>query len=343
MRSSSNVMRPQSPPRFSLLRAFARSTSTCRMASEASARKWARSCPPARGWSATLRYASWTSPVVSRVPPLARRAIWRCAIMRSSSYSCGTSLLSDSRLPLRRIARTAGVFAESVICADRLPDDRRGVAGVRCRVSARAVVNPHEARPHPQPARPLYGCEAPHATTAAAPVHRGEFMQRIPRAVVMGALLALATTACADQITAPNTAPSAGTPARSSVAMERRNAAADWNEVAVSLNGRRLTPPAPPAIRLYAYLGLAQLRAAEDARHSRDHRSVSAAIAGASAAILTSFYPLDAIEIERALAAQRVANEALDVKHFDFAAGEAIGRAAAARVLEYSLTDRVGL
>ena len=167
-------------------------------------------------------------------------------------------------------------------------------------------------------------------------------MHRKTRGIVTAGLLAMVATACADRITAPNQSASTRPQGHWSDKVDR-NAAADWNQIAVSLNGRRLAPPAPPAIRLYAYLGLAQLRAAEDARNGPDHRSISAAIGGASAAILASFYPLDVAEIQDSLDAQQLANEALGIKHFDFDAGEAIGRAAAARVLEYSLSDRVGL
>jgi membrane-associated phospholipid phosphatase len=161
------------------------------------------------------------------------------------------------------------------------------------------------------------------------------------KAVALAALLALGLSACADRATAPAggvLAPDQA--ARSAVKFWDANATADWNERATSLEGRR---PAAPVFRLYAYLALAQLRAAEDAQAIQPHPPTSAAIGAASAAILTSFFPLDAAEIQTVLAAQAAAEPWPGAKHQDFAVGEAIGRAAAGRVIAYSLGDRVGL
>jgi hypothetical protein len=94
---------------------------------------------------------------------------------------------------------------------------------------------------------------------------------------------------------------------------------------------------------LYAYLSLAQLRAAEAAETIQPHPPISAAIAGASAAVLSSYFPADVAEIEAAVDAQAASDPWPGAKHQDFAAGEAIGRAAGARVIAYSATDLVGL
>jgi membrane-associated phospholipid phosphatase len=171
------------------------------------------------------------------------------------------------------------------------------------------------------------------------------------KAGTIATLLTLGLAACVDSATAPETlsAPSDQAASRSAEQSDvhsaarptKSNTTTDWNERATSLEARR---PAAPVFRLYAYLALAQLRAAEDARADRRHHpSTSAAIASASAAILTSFFPLDKIEIDNALAAQRSAEPTGRAKHEDFAAGETIGRAAAARVLAYAAGDRVGL
>jgi len=113
-----------------------------------------------------------------------------------------------------------------------------------------------------------------------------------------------------------------------------------WNELAVNLTAA--TPV--DAGRLHLYLGLAQLRAAEAAKASADaHSPIGGAIGGASAAVLTSFFPASSTQIETALDAQASAGSWPGAKHEDFAAGEAIGRAAAARVLAYAATDGVGL
>ncbi len=165
-------------------------------------------------------------------------------------------------------------------------------------------------------------------------------MPRNTTSLALISLLALSITACADSTTAPTNASPSGLPGLSAVKSWDANATANWQEFATSLQGRR---PAAPVFRLYAYLSLAQLRAAEDAQAIRPHPPTASAIAAASAAILTKFFPLDAAEIQAVLDAQRTAEPWPGAKHEDFDAGAALGRAAAARVIEYSLSDRVGL
>ena len=116
------------------------------------------------------------------------------------------------------------------------------------------------------------------------------------------------------------------------------NAAANWNELATSLNTRRPSN----AARLYAYLSLAQLRAAEDADAVRPHGPVNSAIGNASAAVLRVLFPADAAEISRALAAQKVADPWPGNKHESWSLGATIGSAAAARVLAYAAGDGWG-
>jgi hypothetical protein len=156
----------------------------------------------------------------------------------------------------------------------------------------------------------------------------------------IAALLALGLTACVDRATAPERLATPDQAARSAVKFWDANATADWNERATSLEWRR---PAAPVFRLYAYLALAQLRAAEDAQAIEPHPPTSSAIAAASAVVLTRFFPLDAAEIQTALAEQEAAEPWPGATHQDFEDGAAIGRAAAARVLAYAAGDRVGL
>src|SRR3954469_4667273 len=103
------------------------------------------------------------------------------------------------------------------------------------------------------------------------------------------ALLAFGLAACGERATAPSRlgVPADGA-ARSAVKFWDANAAADWNERATALEWRR---PAAPVFRLYASLAPAQLRAAEDAEAIRPHPPTSAAIAAASAVVLTRFFP----------------------------------------------------
>lgn len=113
-----------------------------------------------------------------------------------------------------------------------------------------------------------------------------------------------------------------------------------WNELTDRLLARRPSN----AIRVDVYLALAQLRAAEAARAgTRPHPPISAAIGGASVAVLSAFFPLDIAELEAALDAQEAADPWPGNKHENFAAGEAIGRAIGARVNTFAQSDLVGL
>jgi membrane-associated phospholipid phosphatase len=160
------------------------------------------------------------------------------------------------------------------------------------------------------------------------------------RGVSYVVVLGLGVAACADRSTAPDLAagPSAAA-AQSRVKFWDDNAAANWNARATALTARQ----AVNVQRLYAYLSLAQLRAAEGAQAVQPHPPTAAAIGAASATVLASYFPAFAGEVEAALDAQASAEPWPGAKHDDFAAGAAIGRAAAERVLAYSLGDRVNL
>ncbi len=116
-------------------------------------------------------------------------------------------------------------------------------------------------------------------------------------------------------------------------------ASAAWNQLATSLATRRGTD----AIRLYAYLSMAQFRAAEAAGHVHPHSPTSSAIGAASAAVLSAFFPADVAEIEAALDAQATATPWPGAQHEDFASGEEIGRGVGAAVLAFAAGDRFGL
>ncbi len=133
-------------------------------------------------------------------------------------------------------------------------------------------------------------------------------------------------------------------------------ATASWNELATSLADRVAIDQG----RLYAYLGMAQFRAAEAAddndgrgrghgghrhgHHGRgEHLPVSAAIGGASAAVLNAFFPANTAEIEAAMDAQEAAAAAAGGEADDFAEAEALGRDVGAEVMVYAASDRIGL
>ncbi len=165
-------------------------------------------------------------------------------------------------------------------------------------------------------------------------------MSRLIRRIAFITLASLAVGAC-DAGTEPDVAGSSQTTAEvAAVKFWESGATVAWNALAQSL--AQATPV--DIGRLSLYLGLAQLRAAEAARASAvPHPPIGGAIGGASAAVLTVFFPASAGQIEAALDAQSAAESWPGAKHQDFAAGEAIGRAAAARVLAYAATDGVGL
>ena len=156
---------------------------------------------------------------------------------------------------------------------------------------------------------------------------------------------ALLAAACGIDRPHPTGVPAASTAtvAFSAVKFWEAGATVNWNQLATDL---AVAAPAPGinAIRLYTYLALAQLRAAEAAQAAPGpHPPVSAAIGGASVAVLSSFFPSSSTQLEAALDAQRSSDPWPGAQHADFAAGEAIGRAAGARVLTFAQGDRVGL
>ena len=160
------------------------------------------------------------------------------------------------------------------------------------------------------------------------------------RMLALTTLASLAVGAC-DTRTGPDAAaPDVAGAEVKSVKFWEAGATVAWNALAVDLTG----VTAVDAGRLHLYLGLAQLRAAEAAQASAEvHPPIGGAIGGASAAVLTAFFPASEAQIEAALDAQAAAESWPGAKQQDFAGGEAIGRAAAARVLAYAATDGVGL
>lgn len=155
------------------------------------------------------------------------------------------------------------------------------------------------------------------------------------------ALSMLILSACSDT-TAPPPLEPAGNVAlsRGGPRFWEAGAAVRWNELSDQLIARR----PQNVVRLFTYLSLAQFKAAEAADQSHGPwASTSAAIGGASVAVLRSFFPLDTTEIEAALDAQEAESGGPSSKHRGFAAGEAIGRSIGARVITYAAGDRVNL
>lgn len=117
--------------------------------------------------------------------------------------------------------------------------------------------------------------------------------------------------------------------------------AVQWNRKAIELFRTR----GGGALRLTAYLSLAQYRSVLAAQHVKGstHPSVAAAIAGASVVVLKQFFPLDAAGIDSAFEVQRSAWLASNNRSTDFTAGEAIGRMVGSATLAYAATDNYSL
>lgn len=116
-------------------------------------------------------------------------------------------------------------------------------------------------------------------------------------------------------------------------------ASVSWNARAGELLALRVND----ASRVYAYLHFAQYRAAQAALATRPHPPVSAAIGGASAAVLSAMFPLDVAWIEAELDADQAASPWPGAKHANVAAGEALGRSVAAEVMAWAAGDGIGL
>ncbi len=155
------------------------------------------------------------------------------------------------------------------------------------------------------------------------------------RTILVLTAVTIAAGACTrDAVTVPQS----DAPALAAVKFWDVNATSNWNERADVLAARR--PVGLNGGRMFTYLAMAQYRAGEAAELARGaHPPVSAAIGAASAAILNAFFPLDIAENEAVLDAQENAEPWPGAKHQDFAVGEAIGRAIAARVMSFAASD----
>jgi membrane-associated phospholipid phosphatase len=161
----------------------------------------------------------------------------------------------------------------------------------------------------------------------------------LKRMLVLVPAVVVAAACGVDQ---PTGVPRAGgaAPTFSAVKFWEAGAAVAWNARATDLAALQVID----AARLYAYLSLAQYRAAEEAKDAPGpHAPVSAAIGAASVVVLGAFFPANVAALEAALDAQQAAPPWPGAKHADFAAGEAIGREVGAKVLAFAQGDLWGL
>jgi membrane-associated phospholipid phosphatase len=114
-----------------------------------------------------------------------------------------------------------------------------------------------------------------------------------------------------------------------------------WNAIAREATRTSALNPITGG-RMLAYLSLAQYNAAvaaEGTRAEGNHPSTRAAIAGASAAVLSAFLPSQAAFFEAQVRAQESGEHWPGETQTDYAAGEAIGRQVGAAVLASAATD----
>jgi hypothetical protein len=151
------------------------------------------------------------------------------------------------------------------------------------------------------------------------------------------AAAALTSLSCSDNVTSPS-----GLRLNASATkFWEANATVRWNAIA---RDQTLTHTISQQFgsRTFAYLSLAQYNAAvaaEDAKDRGHHASIRAAVAGASAVVLSAFYPDQVVYFDAQVAEQEADEHWPGEKHTAFAAGEAIGRAVGAAVVASAATD----
>jgi hypothetical protein len=164
---------------------------------------------------------------------------------------------------------------------------------------------------------------------------------------ICGTLGVLALAGCTDHVVAPT--PQAAVASRSEASARAVPTSIDWQKTMRGLIVSRGTSP-PASIRGWALLGLAQYAAiAGGEGGDGDHgiegeeggwRAQRGAVAGASAAMLTYLFPLDAAAIDAQLRQQELAEGS--ASNPQFARGEVLGRAAAERLIARAKIDGFG-
>ncbi|HEY2851852.1 MAG TPA: vanadium-dependent haloperoxidase [Gemmatimonadaceae bacterium] len=153
-------------------------------------------------------------------------------------------------------------------------------------------------------------------------------------------LVAVASWSCADRPTEVTRAPEP--PQFSAVKFWDVTASTRWNHRATELLIHAPGNAQAWTSRMLTYLSIAQYRAvlaAENDKAGAMHPSVSAAVNGASVAMLSEFFPLDVDAIQGWLEADRTLESWPGEMNNVASAGEAIGRAVALTVIAQSKSD----
>jgi len=153
----------------------------------------------------------------------------------------------------------------------------------------------------------------------------------------------LGSMSCTDRVTEPIVSPSTNAAAdRDATAAEETPASIRWNAITrdfISAKPAASKPNQQATLRAFAYLSLAQYRAAREAHEQGKPNPVVArgAVSGASASILGALFPADAPFFATQLALQE--GEASPETRDAFAAGEVVGRSVANQVAQTAQTD----
>ena len=172
-------------------------------------------------------------------------------------------------------------------------------------------------------------------------------MFRSTQAIALPAAALLALSGCADRISEPGATPAAESALRANAAvLGDATASVRWSAITRDLIAAKPAAAKPNqqvGFRAFAYLTLAQYRAtvaAEQRPGIPPHASPQGAVAAASAVVLSALFPSDAAFFASQLQQQESEAAATPRSAREFAAGEDVGRAVGADIVERARTDR---
>ncbi len=169
----------------------------------------------------------------------------------------------------------------------------------------------------------------------------------LPRAVALSASMAiLVSSSCTDRITDPTPVRGGGAVLLAdAVALGEATSSVRWSAITrdfIAAKPAAEKPNPVAAVRVFAYLSLAQYRAVvavDETRGHAAHASPQGAVAAASAVVLSALFPTDAPFFESELRRQESEVAGSKNAHDGFGAGEIIGRTVGAEVVELAASD----
>jgi hypothetical protein len=174
-------------------------------------------------------------------------------------------------------------------------------------------------------------------------------MRRQPdfaRIVAISVSAVFTLNGCTDATTAPRPArPDRALPVANAVAHGEATSSVRWGAITRDFFSSKLGAAKPnqgEAFRAFAYLSLAQYRAAVAARATHGHPprpSAQGAVAAASAAVLGALFPADAAVFASQLHVQENEVAGSDATQRAFAAGESEGREVGKKIVELAQSD----